>query len=75
MTPKQLFALRDAEASEGSLFQVPENPRHQPRVLASLVEQGMLQRARVGTVWTLTPRGREALANMRAALPQARHVL
>lgn len=64
LTAKQEAALLAAYQKQGSLFQVPENPRHHPSVLAARVKKGLLEKAKVGTVWTLTDASRKALKSV-----------
>ena len=64
LTPKQEAALLAAYSNNGRIFQVPENRKHNPAVLAALAKKGLLAAAPVGTVWTLTEAGREALTTV-----------
>lgn len=61
LTVSQQNALLDAYKNDGRIFQSMRPYRHSPAVLSLLVRNGLLNKETVGTVWTLTDAGREAL--------------
>lgn len=67
LTEKQQAALREAQASKGDIFHLPEHRRHSPATLASLVKAGLLDRKPVGVIWSLTDAGKAALQALDAA--------
>lgn len=64
LTARQEQALLDAYEHGGSLFQLPGQRRHHPRVLSALVAAGLLTARLSGVDWTLTEQGREALKSV-----------
>lgn len=61
LTVSQSNALLDAYKNDGQIFQSMRPYRHAPVVLNKLVNDGLLKKEPVGTVWTLTDAGREVL--------------
>lgn len=65
LSEKQREVLRDAKTGGGKIFQTAVSTstkgKHNLTTLASLVKRGLLERAPVGVVWTLTVAGRAAI--------------
>ena len=64
LSEKQRKVLQDAKIGGGKIFQTAvstsKGGKHSLTTLASLVKHGLLERAPVGVVWTLTDAGHAA---------------